>query len=1355
MIKNGLIVFCVLALFILSANFANAQDSLETKPVKIAIIGDTEKFLPQMDLLTVKLSEDPNIQILERSDWDYLLRERTISASKIGQSSVKIGRLLGADALIILTEKIVGKKKVLFTKLVAVKSGVVLDSIASPIKSNKETFDLSSAIEIRFKPKIEKLNSETKKTVVSMLNIKAAVSTPELLSVEHDLNAAFAHRLMREQNLLVSERWNMAEADLENNLADAHSQKYATGSVLMEGTISDAGNDEIEVSLTFKKSDGKISKVTVKGKKDKIGKIVNELTDKCLKVTETIKDTKPWDIKKEAEEYLKEAIWAEGAGLYSKAAQSAESAWALGNRSKELVYLRIRSYAKAAMPYYLKSRGSDNVRFGTVYYKIEENGKYLDSAIVALDLYKHYVIKGREKPDKKFKGSSAPDFYYLGKTVLQKTTELLSAYYNRKHLPAFPDKQAVVKRLIVECLDFLLNGEEQSNLNFDFYFLFAMRYSKYFIRSDDELIKMYKRLLGHSCSEWTPVKYELRKDDITLFYNQENPPFCIDRSGRYSKEVSLKFIDRLADELAKSDNLQLQLDSLMIKYIFGKEVDSSPTRFYFKINPEYLPLIHKFYDNHKKAFWTHQVFPVSFKRDRNIKKVPQFPFYYYEENLQHRSFRTLCVHSKDFDVITPALTYKEKQKLYKILCKHLSKQQIYDAVKFSEFLQAIVPQNGVAELMPDKQIQIPGLDYTYKLCPYFFCMHNDKIYIPYIKRDPDLGPCCKEKVTISISLAIIDIKTQKAQVVDYQPFEGVIYAPNNIGGTIPVIHNGKLYFIDQHGLIYALNLNGGKVEVLDLKIRSFNSYMYILNGKIYAVLCSSNLPSGLPLPIKTPYPDSAMIEYDLKTQKQKFIFYSRRKPAQTPLDAHSNRIMNAIKLSDKYILLQTYKRPRYDFYVVNAESGDVKSLKDMPKGFLKEYIAYICKEPGWRTFVIFKHHSEPFVSRIIMFAKKTGNWGKYFFLKGVPCYNPRKYSWHQLDGWLAYYLLIHNRNIPYLLVDGRISYSSVGRTKDNSIYGLIGKEQLGKLPVYTLDNASRVIFNTEVGAFQIPRSADRPVLFYSMDTLKKKLNNPGVMTEPEIMASECALAQLKKVKYDGSPESFRKIQNILNDPAELGLKLPQIILLQTRFGLNQFKRINTFSFECYKTKPKLGSENIKKWMDYIKSESDSGNSFYKNLLGVLYVLDHQILKKDVEKGLALWKEAAASGSMLAALNIGDYLCSLNELTDEQRKDLIKYYTMAADRGSATAAYFIGSLYCGKALGKSYLTVQPDYEKAVKYYKMAIAQKYVKAFEALARMYVKGVGVKQDREKAISILKEACRINGSSFDFYQNGLLEEK
>ncbi len=97
--------------------FMSFMVNIYSAPAKLAIIGDTEKYKNQVDLLTVELSQDKNVILLERSDWDYLLREHEISQSNIAQKSIQFGRLLGADGLIIVTEETIKDKKYLLSKL--------------------------------------------------------------------------------------------------------------------------------------------------------------------------------------------------------------------------------------------------------------------------------------------------------------------------------------------------------------------------------------------------------------------------------------------------------------------------------------------------------------------------------------------------------------------------------------------------------------------------------------------------------------------------------------------------------------------------------------------------------------------------------------------------------------------------------------------------------------------------------------------------------------------------------------------------------------------------------------------------------------------------------------------------------------------------------------------------------------------------------------------------------------------------------------------------------------------------------------------------------------------------------------
>ncbi len=97
---NFLVPIALLGIIFFSANIANADE--HTAPVKIAIIGDAGKFRAEMDLLTVALSSEKNLVVLDRTDIDLVLKEHEIMLSEISKNSIRIGKLLGADGIILL-----------------------------------------------------------------------------------------------------------------------------------------------------------------------------------------------------------------------------------------------------------------------------------------------------------------------------------------------------------------------------------------------------------------------------------------------------------------------------------------------------------------------------------------------------------------------------------------------------------------------------------------------------------------------------------------------------------------------------------------------------------------------------------------------------------------------------------------------------------------------------------------------------------------------------------------------------------------------------------------------------------------------------------------------------------------------------------------------------------------------------------------------------------------------------------------------------------------------------------------------------------------------------------------------------
>ena len=94
-------------------------------PVRLAIIVENPAAMMAGDLLTVALSKEPEITLLERAQIDQVLREQALSAAS-GRDYVKLGEILGADGLLIMEVIDREGRKLLSSRLVAVKPGVAL-----------------------------------------------------------------------------------------------------------------------------------------------------------------------------------------------------------------------------------------------------------------------------------------------------------------------------------------------------------------------------------------------------------------------------------------------------------------------------------------------------------------------------------------------------------------------------------------------------------------------------------------------------------------------------------------------------------------------------------------------------------------------------------------------------------------------------------------------------------------------------------------------------------------------------------------------------------------------------------------------------------------------------------------------------------------------------------------------------------------------------------------------------------------------------------------------------------------------------------------------------------------------------
>ena len=323
--------------------------SAEQKP-RLGIVGG-EDAAGLTDLLAVELSRSTDVILVERGEIQKVLRELSLSAERSASDYLKLGRLLKADGLLILEPVEIEGKKAVSARLVAVNPGVVLGIAHSPLPvPDPEAW--SKLATKRFVPLLPKLTVAAKDGIpISIFNLYSSIDTPETRNLEQELSILLAHRLIRERDIFVLERWRMEQLTREKDLELEKDNPFWTGSYLLDGRIDGktvfGSEAEINVSLRLRlpQDKGKIE-IKAAGRKDDLPALVNNLAVRVMGALNKTPTKSEWDPKAEAEQYFQEAKWASAPNLSWIVQSACENAWALGCRNDELARLRISSYCR-------------------------------------------------------------------------------------------------------------------------------------------------------------------------------------------------------------------------------------------------------------------------------------------------------------------------------------------------------------------------------------------------------------------------------------------------------------------------------------------------------------------------------------------------------------------------------------------------------------------------------------------------------------------------------------------------------------------------------------------------------------------------------------------------------------------------------------------------------------------------------------------------------------------------------------------------------------------------------------------------------------------------------------------------
>ncbi|HUS36226.1 MAG TPA: ankyrin repeat domain-containing protein [Verrucomicrobiae bacterium] len=315
---------------------------------RIGIIPANAEAAPLADLLTAALSS--KVDLIERAELNRIAREQTLSLQ--GSGALRIAQILSADGLLFLDTSTQGTNALLTARLVAVQPGVIIEQLRLPL-----TRDLSAPakwIATHFAPFLPKLSVSSNEALrVSVVNLRAAVSSPQSLETEALLKSLLIDRLLRHRQFFVLERERMQFLADEKEFRALDESKFWSGSYLLEGSIDREGFSPQTVTLNTRlvppQGADPIS-IDLAMSRTNIPALVDALVEKIIPALKPGSHPAPWNPLEEADKYFEEAQWAYKWGLIPQAQGSAESSWALGKQTKEVAELRVRIYRDQALP---------------------------------------------------------------------------------------------------------------------------------------------------------------------------------------------------------------------------------------------------------------------------------------------------------------------------------------------------------------------------------------------------------------------------------------------------------------------------------------------------------------------------------------------------------------------------------------------------------------------------------------------------------------------------------------------------------------------------------------------------------------------------------------------------------------------------------------------------------------------------------------------------------------------------------------------------------------------------------------------------------------------------------------------
>lgn len=329
--------------------FAGVAATSCSAPVRLVVVPADAESASAADLLTVVLSTNDQVVLVERVQLDKVLREQATAAG-VDRDFIKLGELFGADGLLVLQTVETDDRPKIAAILVAVKPGVILRQATYEWPS-PEPARWAELVVRQMRDLFPKLAVLPKDALpVSILNLRASVSSPAAMALERELTRLLYDRLAREREVFVLERRRMETLSAEKELKGLAETAFWSSGHLIEGIINKEGLGTNTVTISGRIiSPDKTNVVTIEiaGVRTNLAGVIKELSNRILAAVRRTGTAAEWNPLAEADRYFQEAKWAFRWSMFKEACVACEASWALGRQTKETADLCIRAYHEA------------------------------------------------------------------------------------------------------------------------------------------------------------------------------------------------------------------------------------------------------------------------------------------------------------------------------------------------------------------------------------------------------------------------------------------------------------------------------------------------------------------------------------------------------------------------------------------------------------------------------------------------------------------------------------------------------------------------------------------------------------------------------------------------------------------------------------------------------------------------------------------------------------------------------------------------------------------------------------------------------------------------------------------------